>query len=154
MAIKEGEPILIYCMTVWYIVFLSSIGVFFSFLSLLFIFFFVLSLHSKQLEEEKSKLRQIEASSKDLSTNWLKERDDLKKQTTDLRSKTEELESTITAKDKKLKEMVLLSRTFYSPFSAFFTCSPPSLLHHKKTTRLIFFDGPGTKCQRRGQESR
>jgi hypothetical protein len=71
------------------------------------------------MEEERSKLRQAESSQKELSLNWLKERDELKKQSADMRSKMDELESAIVVKDKKIKDLVHLffrtlsmSRTF------------------------------------------
>lgn len=60
------------------------------------------------MEEERSKLRQAESSQKELSLNWLKERDELKKQSADMRSKMDELESAIVVKDKKIKDLVHL----------------------------------------------
>lgn len=60
------------------------------------------------MEEERSKLRQAESSHKELSLNWLKERDELKKQLADMRSKMDELESAIVVKDKKIKDLVHL----------------------------------------------
>lgn len=60
------------------------------------------------MEEERSKLRQAESSQKELSLNWLKERDELKKQSADMRSKIDELESAIVVKDKKIKDLVHL----------------------------------------------
>nr|CAH0112438.1 unnamed protein product [Daphnia galeata] len=59
----------------------------------------------REIEEERSKLRQTESSQKELSLNWLKERDELKKQMTDMRSKMDELESAIVVKDKKIKDL-------------------------------------------------
>jgi hypothetical protein len=47
-----------------------------------------------------------EASQKELSLSWAKEREELKKQMNDMRSKAEELESAINAKEKKIKELV------------------------------------------------
>jgi hypothetical protein len=71
------------------------------------------------MEEERSKLRQAESSQKELSLNWLKERDELKKQSADMRSKMDELESAIVVKEKKIKDLVhlffrtlFMSRTF------------------------------------------
>ena len=55
-----------------------------------------------QMEEERTKFRQSESSHKEMSMNWLKERDDLKKQIGELRTRTEECESSISAKDKKI----------------------------------------------------
>ena len=71
------------------------------------------------MEEEKSKLRISEASYKDLSLNWLKERDDLKKQSVELRARIEELDSSVSSKEMKIKELVsffLLFLPFY-PFN-------------------------------------
>lgn len=64
------------------------------------------------MEEERSKLRQNETSHKEISLNWLKERDELKKQTTDMRSKVDDLEALIVTKDKKIKDLV----HFFLPF--------------------------------------
>ena len=58
------------------------------------------------MEEERSRLKQNESSHKELSLNWLKERDELKKQVADMRTKVEDLESAIAAKDKKIKDLV------------------------------------------------
>lgn len=67
------------------------------------------------MEEERSKARQAESSHKELSLNWLKERDELKKQATDLRIKMDELESAIVVKDNKIKDLVHLFFLFF-PF--------------------------------------
>lgn len=68
----------------------------------------VIELNTKllQLEDEKNKHRQSETSYKELSVNWLKERDDLKKQIADYRSKFDEMDISITIKEKKIKELV------------------------------------------------
>ena len=59
-------------------------------------------------------MRQTESSQKELSLNWLKERDELKKQMTDMRSKMDELESAIVVKDKKIKDLVhIFSHSFH-----------------------------------------
>lgn len=58
------------------------------------------------MEEERGKLKQNESSHKELSLNWLKERDELKKQATDMRSKVDDLEAAIVTKDKKIKDLV------------------------------------------------
>ncbi len=58
------------------------------------------------MEEERGKLKQNESSHKELSLNWLKERDELKKQATDMRSKVDDLEAAIATKDKKIKDLV------------------------------------------------
>lgn len=68
------------------------------------------------MEEEKSKLRISEASYKDLSLNWLKERDDLKKQSVELRARIEELDSSVSFKEMKIKELV----SFFLLFLPFF----------------------------------
>ena len=68
------------------------------------------------MEEEKSKLRISEASYKDLSLNWLKERDDLKKQSVELRARIEELDSSVSSKEMKIKELV----SFFLLFLPFF----------------------------------
>jgi len=68
------------------------------------------------VEEEKSKLRISEASYKDLSLNWLKERDDLKKQSVELRARIEELDSSVSSKEMKIKELV----SFFLLFLPFF----------------------------------
>ena len=60
----------------------------------------------RQMEDERTKMRQNEAGHKEMSLNWLKERDDLKKQLSDLRSKTEGLDATLVTKEKKIKELV------------------------------------------------
>lgn len=65
------------------------------------------------MEEERAKLRQNETAHKELSLNWLKERDELKKQTTDLRSKVDDLETANTTKDKKIKDLVHSFFTFF-----------------------------------------
>lgn len=70
------------------------------------------------MEEERAKARQTEAAHKELSLNWLKERDELKKQASDLRIKMDELESSIVVKDKKIKDLVHL---FHSLFPSFLT---------------------------------
>ncbi|XP_032785045.2 myosin-11 isoform X1 [Daphnia magna] len=59
----------------------------------------------REMEEERAKARQTEAAHKELSLNWLKERDELKKQASDLRIKMDELESSIVVKDKKIKDL-------------------------------------------------
>ena len=69
-----------------------------------------------QIEDEKSKVRLNEASQKELSLSWAKEREELKKQMNDMRSKAEELESAINAKEKKIKELV---RLHFLPYITF-----------------------------------
>jgi len=54
-----------------------------------------------------------EASQKELSLSWAKEREELKKQMNDMRSKAEELESAISAKEKKIKELVRFHFFFF-----------------------------------------
>ena len=67
---------------------------------------FVLSLNAVEMEEERSRMRQSEASHKDISLQWLKERDELKKLAADERTRANDFDSTLTARDKRIKELV------------------------------------------------
>lgn len=51
-------------------------------------------------------MRQSEASHKDISLQWLKERDELKKLAADERTRANDFDSTLTARDKRIKELV------------------------------------------------
>ena len=84
--------------------------------------FLLCCLASAKIEEERTKMRSQEAAHKDISLNWLKERDDLKKQMNEVRAKAEELDSAVAAKEKKIKELV--NQLFSFHFSTLFRLSP------------------------------
>jgi SMC interacting uncharacterized protein involved in chromosome segregation len=82
-----------------------------------------------------------EASQKEISLSWAKEREELKKQMNDMRSKAEELESAINAKEKKIKELVRFPFNLLT-YSTPLTQSYPKLVYQT-----------GSKCEGRGKES-
>ena len=59
-----------------------------------------------QVEEERSKSRLSEATYKDSSLNWLKERDDLRQQISDARAKVDQSAALLDTKEQKFNDLV------------------------------------------------
>nr|CAD7424722.1 unnamed protein product [Timema monikensis] len=59
----------------------------------------------KELEEEREKVRVSESTQQEMTSGWLKERDSLKDQISELQNKTRDLEKTITSKQQCIEKL-------------------------------------------------
>ena len=77
------------------------------------------------MEEERQKIRQGESTHKDLSLQWLKERDDLRQIIADAKTKTDQSNASLVTREIKFKELVN-SISLFNPIQ-FNTPRPPPL---------------------------
>ncbi|CAG2063834.1 unnamed protein product, partial [Timema podura] len=60
----------------------------------------------KELEEEREKVRLSESTQQEMTSGWLKERDNLKEQILEMQNKTRDLEKTIISKQQCIEKLV------------------------------------------------